>query len=61
MGWFGRALWTAVQDLKADLQILEVKLATDYVRYDRLERMMEPFKDSLKRIEDVLVHKVDKP
>jgi hypothetical protein len=61
LGWLGRELWSAVQKLRDDLAKLEVKLGSDYVRYDRLQDVMKPVMTKLERIEDALMHKVDKP
>lgn len=60
LGWFGRELYSAVNKLKDDLSKLEVKIGTDYVRYDRLQDAMRPVMQKLERIEEVLTHKVDK-
>jgi len=61
LGWFGRELWAAVQKLRSDLSALEVKIGSDYVRYDRLQDVMKPVMQKLDHIEDALTHKVDKP
>lgn len=61
LGWFARELWTAVQQLKADLGRLEIRIGTDYVRYDRLQDSLKPIVSTLERIETALTHKVDKP
>lgn len=60
LGWFARELWSAVQQLKTDLGKLEVKIGTDYVRYDRLQDALKPVIDKLSRIEDALSHKQDR-
>ncbi len=60
LGWFARELWNAVQQLKADLGKLEIRIGTDYVRYDRLQDSLKPIVTTLERIETVLSHKVDK-
>lgn len=51
LGWFARQMWEAVQQLRKDLSILELKVSTDYVRYDRLKDIMEPVLETLQRIE----------
>lgn len=61
LGWLGREIWGAVQKLRADLSTLEVKLGSDYVRYDRLQDVMKPVMQKLDRIEDALAHKADRP
>ena len=60
LGWFARELWSAVQQLKSELAKLEVKISSDYVRYDRLQDAMKPVMEQLKRIEETLTHKVDR-
>ena len=55
-GWFARALWTAVQELKNDLS----KMPTIYVvRQDYKEDMRE-IKEMLSKIFDRLENKADK-
>lgn len=61
LGWLARELWSAVQQLRKDLQALEVRITSDYVRYDRMQDAMRPVMDKLQRIEDQLTHKADKP
>lgn len=61
LGWFGRQLWGAVQDLKKDMSELRVLIGTDYVRYDRLQDAMKPIMDSLQEIKTTLAGKADKP
>jgi hypothetical protein len=61
LGWLARELWGAVQQLRKDLQSLEVRISSDYVRYDRLQDALRPVMDKLQRIEDQLTHKADKP
>jgi hypothetical protein len=60
LGWFAREMWSAVQTLKTELSRLEVKISTDFVRYDRMQDAMQPVLDKLTRIEDALHKKVDK-
>ena len=60
LGWLARELWGAVQKLRADLQSLEVRISSDFVRYDRLQDALKPIMDKLTRIEDTLGHKADK-
>jgi hypothetical protein len=61
LGWFARVLYEATQSLRRDLSALEVRIGTDYVRYDRLRDVMEPMVQQLDRIENALTKKVDKP
>lgn len=60
LGWFARELYAATQALRRDLSALEVRIGTDYVRYDRLQEAMRPVLDQLARIESALMHKADK-
>jgi hypothetical protein len=60
LGWLGRELWNAVQSLRKDLSALEIRIGTDFVRYDRLQDALRPVLDKLQRIEDALNHKQDK-
>lgn len=60
IGWLARQLWTAVQDLKAELNTLKVEIGTNYVRYDRLKDMLEPIMESLRDIQITLKDKADK-
>ena len=60
LGWFARELYNATQALRKDLSALEVKLSSDYVRYDRLQDAMKPIMDSLHEIKIALQSKVDK-
>lgn len=60
LGWFARQVWSAVQELKGELNTLKVEIGTNYVRYDRLKDMMEPIMDALTEIKDTLKNKADK-
>lgn len=60
LGWFGRELWGAVQQLRRDLSALEIRIGTDYVRYDRLQDALRPVMEALEDIRKSLAHKVDK-
>ena len=60
LGWFARQLFQAVEKLKADVLQLEVKIGTDFVRYDRLQDMLKPILHGLNEIKDALKTKADK-
>ena len=67
IGWFARQLWDAVKELKNDLGTLqkdlghlEVKLAKEYIPYDRLKDALEPIINALVEIKDTLKTKADK-
>lgn len=61
LGWFARELYAATQALRRDLTALEVRIGTDYVRYDRLSDALKPIMESLQDIKISLRDKVDKP
>ena len=60
LGWFARELYAATQSLRKDLTKLEVRLGSDYIRYDRMQDAMKPILDSLSEIKQVLAGKADK-
>ena len=60
LGWFARQLWEAVQNLKDDMQRIEVDLPSHYVRKDELESRFDKLELMLDRIFDKLDSKVDK-
>lgn len=65
LGWLARELWAAVQALRQDLEHLKVHIADNYVRQDRMDRAMEkalaPLLENLRRIEQAVSQKADKP
>jgi len=61
LGWFARELYSAIQKLQADLSALEIRIGTDYVRYDRLQDSLQPIMKALDEIKRAVEHKVDKP
>lgn len=60
LGWFARELYNATQSLRKDLSALEVRIGTDYVRYDRLQDALKPVIDTLNEIKHTLERKADK-
>ena len=60
IGWFANQLYRAVENLKKDLGDLEVRIGTDFVRYDRLQDMLRPIAEGIVEIKAALSHKVDK-
>lgn len=60
LGWFGKTVWDAVQELKRDLKDMEVELPTFYVRKDELESRMDKIEAMLSKIYDKLETKADK-
>jgi hypothetical protein len=60
LGWFCRELWTAVQELKADLAKLRAELPTHYVSKDDFNDRWNEVLKALHRIEDKLDKKADR-
>ncbi len=61
IGWFANQLFRAIEKLKDDLNELQVRIGSDFVRYDRLQDMLKPVLSRLEEIIDALKHKADKP
>ena len=59
-GWFVRQMWDAVQNLKADIQRIEIELPTSYVRKSDLDARLDKIDDMLEKLFDRLNSKVDK-
>jgi hypothetical protein len=59
-GWFVRQMWDAVQNLKSDIQRIEVELPTNYVRKSDLDARLDKIDESLEKIFDRLNTKMDK-
>lgn len=60
LGWLGKTIWDAVQDLKKDIKDIEVELPTFYVRKDELEARLDKLEAMLAKIYDKLETKADK-
>ncbi len=60
IGWFANQLFRAVEKLKDDLNELQVRIGSDFVRYDRLQDMLKPIANGIEEIKEALKHKVDK-
>lgn len=60
LGWFARVLYDATQSLKKDVSDLRVLIATEFVRYDRMQDAMKPIMDTLQEIKQTLATKADK-
>jgi hypothetical protein len=60
IGWFAKQLWYAVNQLKTDLKMLEVKLPSEYVRKGDLSEILRRIDSTLERIEKKLDAKADK-
>jgi chaperonin cofactor prefoldin len=60
LGWLGKTMWEAVQDLKRDIKDIEVELPTYYVRKDELDARLDKLEIMLSKIYDKLETKADK-
>lgn len=60
VAWVAKELWTAVKELRSDLQRLEVTLPSSYVTKHDFASTLSRIEASLARIEDKLDGKVDK-
>jgi hypothetical protein len=60
LGWFGKALWDAVAELRKNVHQIEVDLPANYIRKDEFKSEMKEVKDILGKIFDRLENKVDK-
>lgn len=61
IGWFANQLFRAVEKLKDDLNELQVRIGSDFVRYDRLQDMLKPILTGIEEIKESIKHKADKP
>ena len=60
VGWWCRQIWDSVQQLKKDVQSIEVSLPTNYVRKVDLDVKFDKLESTLQRILDKLDQKADK-
>ena len=60
IGWFGRELWQALKELRADLARLREELPTRYVPKDEFHNFSSAIFKKLDRIEDKIDKKLDK-
>jgi len=60
VGWWCRQIWDSVQNLKKDVQDIEVALPTNYVRKIDLDAKFDKLESTLQRILDKLDQKADK-
>lgn len=60
LGWFARELWSAVKNLKIDLDTLRANLSDHYVRKDDFREFKSDLFNVLSRIEAKLDGKQDK-
>ena len=60
LGWFARQIWDSVQELKRDVQKIEIDLPTNYVRKVDIESRFDKLEAILARIFDKIEQKADK-
>jgi len=60
VGWFARELWSAVKQLKEDLNLLRIEIPKTYVAREDFKSDMREIKEMLTRIFDKLDDKQDK-
>jgi len=60
LGWFCRQMWDAVQNLKSELKMLELRVSDEYIRYARLQDIVKPIMEALQEIKETLKSKADK-
>ena len=60
IGWFGRELWQAIKELRADLSKLREELPSRYVPKDEFHSFYSAILKKLDRIEDKIDTKKDK-
>jgi Tfp pilus assembly protein PilO len=60
IGWFGRQVWDAVNELRKDLHQLEVDLPKNYTSKDDFSAALKEINAGLQRIYDKLDGKADK-
>ena len=59
-GWFVRQMWDAVQNLKKDIQRIEIDLPSNYVKKMDLESRLDKIDAMLDKLFEKLDNKVDK-
>lgn len=60
LGWFARECHSAVKELREKISDLHVLIATEFVRYDRLQDALKPLTEMLTEIKVSLHGKADK-
>lgn len=60
LGWFARELYGATQSLRKDLSALEVRIGTDYVRYDRLQDALKPLVEAIKEVKEQMSNRIER-
>jgi Tfp pilus assembly protein PilO len=60
VGWTLKVIWSAIQELQADMKEIEKELHTEYVSKGDFHVALDEIKDMFKRIFDKLDNKADK-
>lgn len=60
LGWLGKTLWDAVDNLKNDIKKIEIDLPSHYAKKDELESRFDKIEILLAKIYDKLETKADK-
>ena len=60
LGWFARELYAATQALRKDISALEVRIGTDYVRYDRLQDALKPLVEQIKDLNEKVSQRIER-
>lgn len=60
IGWLGKTLWDAVDNLKNDIKKIEIDLPSHYAKKDELESRFDKIEVLLAKIYDKLETKADK-
>lgn len=60
LGWFGRAMYTAVNELKEDVYKFREQVAKEYIPKSEFNLFRDELFTALRRIEDKIERKSDK-
>lgn len=60
LGWFARELYAATQALRKDISALEVRIGTDYVRYDRLQDALKPLVEQIRDLNEKVSQRIER-
>jgi len=60
LGWLGKTIWDAVQELKQDVKEIEINLPKDYISKHDYKEDIREIKEMLKQLFEHLSTKVDK-
>lgn len=60
IGWFARQLFYAIEELRRNVQTLEIQLPIQYLRKDEFDARMTRIENMLERISEKLDRKADR-